>query len=282
MSSLEKLYQSPLGTGKEFAVVVGGATGTVPSALRPKQTAAAHDLTFMQVKASVPVYAVCRTEAGCLSIHATDRGTTGTRVYFLPWSGQQIYRIRPTAGNTPGVNGNLFFTPNLDGCMITVEGTQQNPTIYHSNASDDLPANEQAVVDIADNPRIAEHIFRINKMLTDQAVFGGIAPKNQAKIPQNPLKTAHFDLLSYALQKPDIEMNFTNEGDLKDSRQDCYYGSVFGVRKNGEWTFYKQSYRVVLKKWHEMERGLFGWGEPKRVEHQSYTYSVAYIRQFWP
>jgi hypothetical protein len=280
VSSLEKLYQSPLSTAKEFAVAVGGATGTVPGTLRPKPTATAHDLTFMQVKASVPVYAKCQAEAGCLSISATDRGTAGTRVYFLPWAHQEIYRIRPTAGNTPGLNGNLFFTPNLDGCMITVEGTPQNPTIYHSNASGMLTANEQNEVDRASNQHIVENSFRIRKMQTDQAVFGGIASKNPAKNPSNPLKTAHFDLLEYSPQKPEVEITQTAEGDY--SRHDYHYGTVFGVRKDGAWTFYKQIYQVVKKKWRWEERGLLGWGKLESVEREHYTYSVASIKQFWP
>ena len=130
MSSLEKLYQSPLETAGEFAVVVSGAAGAV----RQKPTHVPHDLTLMQVHASTPVYAKCTAETGCLSIEATNLGTGDTRIYFLPWSQTSIYRIRPKAGNTPGLNGNLFLTPNLDGCMVTVEGTPQNPTIYHANS----------------------------------------------------------------------------------------------------------------------------------------------------
>lgn len=40
----------------------------------------------MQVYASWPVYAKRKAKAGYLRIEATDHGTDGTRVYFLPWS----------------------------------------------------------------------------------------------------------------------------------------------------------------------------------------------------
>lgn len=44
MRSLEKLYQAPLETAREFAVVVSGAAGEA----RQKPTPAPQDLTFMQ------------------------------------------------------------------------------------------------------------------------------------------------------------------------------------------------------------------------------------------
>ena len=281
MSSLQNLYQSPLETAGEFAVVVAGNIGSV----REKQTATPHDLTFMQVKASVPVYAMCTAEAGCLSITAATHGLVGTQVYFLPWAKKSIYRIRPKAGNTPGLAGNLFFTPNLDGCMITVEGTSQNPTIYHSNAANaPRTPEEQDIFNASSNDArsafLAENMIKIDKMQTNQAVFSAIPPKNPP-LMMNPQTTAHLNLLQYAPQQPVQERAPTARNNL-DSYYDFNYGSVFGVRKNGEWTFYKQSYRLILKKWHEIDKGLFGWSEPKVVRREHCTYSVTSIEKLWP
>jgi len=278
VSSLEKLYQSPLATAGEFAVVVSGAAGEA----RQKRTLAPQDLTFMQVHASTPVYANCTTETGCMSIEATNVGDGNTRIYFLPWSMGCIYRVRPKAGNTVGVNGNLFFTPNLDGCMVTVEGSPQNPTVYHANAANaPLTLNERqllARVSGKSNEGFVENVIKIDKMKTKQADFSAIPPKNPPPVV-NPPSKAHFDLLEYDRGST---TQFTPNKFGPDMTQSLHYGTVFGVRKNGAWTFYKQSYRIVRRKWYAEDRGFFGLSTPKVVEHESCTYNVASIQKLWP
>jgi hypothetical protein len=290
VSSLQKLYESPLETAKEYAVVVSGAISDV----REKHTDASHDLTFMQVYASRPVYAKCKAKAGYLRIEATDHGTDGTRVYFLPWSIGSIYRIRPKFGDTPGLNENLFFTPNLDGCMVTVEGTQQNPTIYHANAKNPtLNRFEKALLkDVAQKRKegnVGEHdegkvenMIKIGKMKADQVVFSKILPKKPSPPVLNPPAKAHFDLLEYDLGSK--EEYSTTKLEIKGMRPleglptksiDVHCGAVFGVRKDGAWTFYKQSYRLVTSTTWKGDTG-----QPMSVE--ACTYSVAKIDQFWP
>jgi hypothetical protein len=281
VSSLKNLYQSPLETAKQYAVVVAGNINST----REKLTATPHDLKFMQVKASVPAYAICTAEDGCLSIQASNQGLAGTQVYFLPWSRGHIYRIRPKAGNTPGFNGNLLFTPNLDGCMITVEGTPQNPTVYHSNAANTrFTPQEQAIHNASRHDErsalLAENMIKIDKMHTNRTIFGAIPPKNPPLLV-NPKKAAHLDLLEYAPQTPVQEYAPNARNNLR-SYFDLTFGSVFGVRKNGEWTFYKQSYRVVIKKWREIDKGFLGLGEPREVLREHTTYSVSSIQQLWP
>jgi len=279
VSSLEKLYQSPLQTAGEFAVVVSGAIADV----RQKPPGNPQDLTFMQVRASTPVYAKCKAEAGCLEIEAVNLGAGNTRIYFLPWAKTSIHRVRPKAGNTPGLNGNLFFTPNLDGCMVTVEGTPENPTVYHANAADaPLTPDEQQVLETAmgtSNEGLIENLIKIKKMKTGLAAFSAIPPKNPPPM-LNLLDKAHFDLLEYDLGST---TKFTpNAFKLQDMTQSLHYGTVFGVRKNGAWTFYKQSYRIVRRKWYAQDRGFLGLGKPQLVEREACKYNVASIRQFWP
>lgn len=279
MSSLEKLYQSPLQTAGEFAVVVSGAAADV----RQKPSGSPQDLTFMQVRASTPVYAKCKAEAGCLEIEAVNLGAGNTRIYFLPWSRTSIHRIRPKAESTPGLNGNLLFTPNLDGCMVTVEGTPENPTVYHANAADaPLTPDEQDLLDEAagaSNEGFIENVFKIDKMKTGLAAFSAIPPKNPPPV-LNPPNKASFDLLEYDRGST---TEFTpNAFKLRDMTQRLHYGTVFGVRKNGAWVFYKQSYRIVRKKWYEEDRGFLGLGKPKPVERETCKYKVASIRKLWP
>lgn len=282
MSSLEKLYQSPLGTAGEFAVVVSGAVG----AARPKLTHAPHNLTLMQVYAGRPVYAKCTAEAGCLTIEATDQSTDGTRVYFLPWSIGSIYRIRPKVEDTVELNGNLFFTPNLDGCMVTVEGTPQNPTIYHANSKN--PAlnffEKELLKEVqgTENEGKVENMIKIGKMKADQFAFSKILPKKPTTPVLDPPPKAHFDLLEYdpgsktELSTTQLEIKgmspFTG---LPVRSEYLYFGTVFGVRKNAAWTFYKQSYRLERNTFWKEERSM-----PVPVE--TCKYSVAKIERFWP
>lgn len=282
MSSLENLYQLPLETAKQYAVVVSGAI----RAVREKHDHPPHDLTFMQVYASRPVYAKYTAEAGCLSIEATDLGTAGTRVYFLPWSIGSIYRIRPKVEDTVGLNGNLFFTPNLDGCMVTVEGTQENPTIYHANAKNPTLnyIEEEFLKDMRGHPHegLMENKIKILKMKADQVAFSKILPKKPTPTVLHPPAKAHFDLLEYDLgSKSELS---TTQLEIKGmspftglpvTNEDLYFGTVFGVRKNGAWTFYKQSYRLERRKSWKEDKGM-----PVPVE--TCKYSVARIEQLWP
>jgi hypothetical protein len=279
VSSLEKLYQSPLATAGEFAVVVSGDAG----ASRQKLAHGPQDLTFMQVYASTPVYAKCTADNGCLSVEAANLGTGGTRIYFLPWSRTSIYRIRPKAGNTLGLSGNLFFTPNLDGCMVTVEGTPENPTVYHANAAfAQLTDDEQNLLDRASgasNEDFVDKVIRIGKMKTSQEAFSAIPPKNPPPPVLNPPNKAHFDLLEYD-RGSTAQITPSKFG--QDMTESLHYGTVFGVRKNGAWTFYKQSYRIVKRKWFVEERGFLGMGKPQVVKREECKYNVASIQKLWP
>ena len=280
MSSLQKLYDSPLETAREFAIVVSG-TG---AAIRQKDSTTAHDLAFQQVRASVPVYAKCKAEAGRLAIEATTTGDGNTRIYFVPWARTSIYRVRPKAANTTGVTGNLLFTPNLDGCMVTIEGTADNPTVYHSNAAGaPLSGLERAALVKAQaigEDGTMENLFKISKMKSSLETFIAIPPKNPLPPVVTQPKTGHYDFLEYDKgSKQEMVQNSFGGVDLD---QDVHYGAVFGVRKDGAWTFYKQSFQIVRKERDVQKSKFFGLGTSTIEREKSIKYAVASAEKFWP
>jgi hypothetical protein len=130
MSSLKQLYENPETIASQYAIQINGL-----GAMVRQKTDKISVLTLMQVKASSPVGALCKAEGSRIHVQAVPSAESPARIYFLPWAKGTIYRIRLKPANTEGEKDNLFFTPNLDGCMVSVEGTQDAPVVYHSNAS---------------------------------------------------------------------------------------------------------------------------------------------------
>ena len=282
MSSLEKLYASPLQTAQEFAIVITGLGATV----REKQTDTAHEFALMQVKSGNPVYAKCTPHAGRVHVEATDSALGNTQIYFLPWAKRCIYRVRPKPKNAPGVSENLFFTPNLDGCMVTIDGKLETPTIYHANAAGiQFTGEEEAAMrDVgkhgAEFSGEMENRLKIGRMARNTEVFKTILPKHPPLPSVSPSKTSNFDILAY--DRGSRQITQPNDFDNVDIEQEVYYGAVFGVRKGGTWTFYKQSYRIFRKEWDVMESTFFGFGKPQQVRKKILEYSVVSAQQFWP
>jgi len=277
MSNLAKLYESPLGVARQFALVI---TGTAE--VREKASANAHDLKFMQVRAGTAAYAKCRPEASRLHIEATADAGSNTRIYFLPWSRGSIYRIRPKVGNTVGPDENLFFTPNLDGCLVTVEGSPEAPTIYHSNSAgiQFTQEEEQALGRGPEIRDVMENRLKIFKMASNVGVFSQIPPKTPPVVNTPPKRKKDFDIFEY--DRGSNQQMVLNRFDGIDIDQEVYYGAVFGVRKDGNWTFYKQSFRIVRQERDVEDRGFFGLSKPQIVRRKQLEYTVADAKKFWP
>jgi hypothetical protein len=279
VSSFTKLYASPLAVASEFAIWITGAG----AAVREKQVPGA-TLTLEQVYAGRgAVYAGLTVDKDCLRIEASGAaGSDRPRVYFLPWAKGSICRIRPKMINAAGADGNLLFTPNLDGCMVTVEGPPDAPTVYHANSAAKLSDQAEKILSGIENPFEnygVEQELKISNMSVNFEAFQALAPKH-AQPSQLPVgKAAHFDIREYGkfpIQKVDIN------DELFSMEQDFQYGAVFGVRKNGAWEFYSQSFRVQRRTWDVMESGFFGLGTPKKVRKTFVRHTVLAARKFWP
>lgn len=278
--TFQTLYDEPLNTARQYAMVISGQNAHV------RQKAVANTtLQLMQVYAGEACYATLTPESQRLLIQASNNAGTNTpHVYFLPWARTSIYRIRPKAANTPGFDGNLFFTPNLDGCMVTIDGSADAPTIYHSNSAgmnysrDEDEAMQRQTTQ--EGQFIMEQNLKIRNMALNANKFKTLAAKNPI-VPTTPLKAPKdFDMMEYGgLPKQDLQENKFKNMDLQ---QEFLYGAVFGVRKNGEWVFYKQSFETVRKEWDELETSWVPFSKPTVVRKKILKYRVVSADQFWP
>ena len=280
MPTFQTLYDEPLNTARQYAMVISGQNAHV------RQKAVANTtLQLMQVYAGEACYATLTSESERLLVQASNNAGTNTpHVYFLPWARTSIYRIRPKPSNTAGPDGNLFFTPNLDGCMVTIDGTADAPTIYHSNSAgmhysrDEDEAMDQQTSE--EGKFIMEQNLKIRNMALNVGSFKTLAAKNPV-VPTTPVKPSRdFDMTEYGgLPKQDLKENKFGNMDLQ---QEFLYGAVFGVRKNGEWIFYKQSFETLRKEWDELESSWIPFSTPARVRRKILKYRVVSAEKFWP
>lgn len=278
MSNLAKLYAAPLDVARQFALAITGSGAKV----REKQTDSEHSLNLLQVYASKPIYAKCRVEGSCLHVEATTDAGGNTQVYFLPWAKGSIYRIRPKTSNASGCAGNLFFTPNLDGCLVRIEGTPDAPTIYHANSAG-MQFSEQEELYMKKSPEHAgmiENQLKISNMTSNLKTFQAIPAKNPQVSTSQTAKTKDLDLFEY--DKGSSQEILPGKFDMPEIKQVSYYGAVFGVRTAGNWTFYKQSFRIYRHEWSAEESTYFGFGKPQVVRKKVKEYSVINAAQFWP
>jgi hypothetical protein len=260
---LKDLYDDPLAIAKTYALKIAGKAGVrekrFPSVYveaGPLSYTETLQTTFgqLQVKAGTPVYATGQEDTATSAIINTSLENPGNapRVYYLPWGIKSIYRVTPKAATGESLDGNLFFTANLDGCMVSIMGTCEKPTIYHSNARGlDYDPNLSGLL---------ENLEKIDRMHKGVATFASLPKKgqNQDVATRNP---KHFNFLAYDQGSYQVQVSTV-------LIQNLSYGAVFGVRKQGLWTFYQQSYEVVARK--EMDGGKW------------VRFSVNYARQLWP
>jgi hypothetical protein len=266
---LKDLYDDPLATAKTYALKIAGTADvrekrfSVYVEAGPLSYTETLRTTFnqLQVKAGTPVYATGQEDTakgitGKSAIINTfwkdPPGENATRVYYLPWGIKSIYRVTPKAATGESLDGNLFFTGNLDGCMVSIMGTPKEPTIYHSNAR-----GLKYDPDLSD---FLENLEKIDRMHKGVATFASMPKKgqNQDEATRNP---KHFSFLAYNQGSYQVQLSTV-------LIQNLSYGAVFGVRKQGLWTFFQQSYEVVARK--EMDGGKW------------VRFSVNYARQLWP
>ena len=125
-----------------------------------------------------------------------------------------------------------------------------------------------------------ENRLKIQKMAEDLRVFKKIAPKTPPPPSLSASKSDDFNLLEY--DRGSRQVTKLNEFDNPEIEQESYYGAVFGVRKGGSWTFYKQSFRIYRKEWDILDKGFLGFSKPQVVRKKILEYNVVDIRKFWP
>lgn len=253
-------------------------------------------------------------------------------VYWLPWGANQVYRtaLRPSkkfsdpgksfdyltglvlrsafSGDSRdpaelerdlkiafalgGVDPRLFFTATINGCSVFVEGTEEEPIVYHANAADHLMGFHQIDSGLAFAVLQKE---KIEHMVKQYRKFSGGHPKGprSSLLPPSPTTvTLPTDYLVVGQDKHYmewfkedvrrlVEQYVSEEGSfkismesIKDVKLEEGAGTVFGVRSGGRWKFYYQKLVFVTCFRNE---GVFkpDW---KKKSH----WYVAECEQFWP
>src|SRR5688572_13549258 len=160
-------------------------------------------------------------------------------IYFLPWDegGAMVQLTIPPQGTwTP--DPNLFFTAAINGCSVFIQGTADQPTIYHCGGNtgkgddhaaaarfwrDMVAANKQGSKgDVTAEVNKTHYIKEVGKKTTDRA--------------------AEFEAWLKDNKKQRIEISSV-----------LPWGCVMGIRTNGKWAFYLQEnasivYTTMVKK----------------------------------
>lgn len=213
-------------------------------------------------------------------------GPAGIPFFHLPYNNDQNFRI--TLHDKQGIgNVNLFLTEFVDGCSIYVEGTLQNPTVYHINAK----STERAWSVYSP--------FRITAAIQRQADWYAKYSRMDQRF-QNDATKPHRVLAGVGIRQPtkvenhDYMLDSTEEarvmgqlanfqaqnkiplivGGYNVDRMGLFacQGSVFGERDPGagSWKFYIQK-RVLV--------GYFRNASPVPLGFQ---WLIVSVDQFWP
>lgn len=151
-------------------------------------------------------------------------------VYWLPYQHNKTYRITLKGSKKTGLTANHFFTPNLTGCLVHVDGPPNEPTVYHSNAEKHTTGKSGADAKVLDV---------LHKIQTMQA-------RIRAATTREPVGA--LNMTAYAPHSLSDEMLMSEAERLGKERSASFAtmsqaATVFGVRDadSGNWTFYYQS-----------------------------------------
>ena len=170
------------------------------------------------------------------------KDTTWVPVYYLPWDeGGAIVHLTIPKKGTIGpdshiLDPDIFFTAAINGCSIFVQGTPENPTVYHAGGDtgrgDDMARGagfwRDVLTRFADTSK-GSFQAEINKMdyIKTPGQVGG----------DGKLTTAHANEYEKWLKdkyKKTLDVKFVSP-----------WGAVMGYRTDGKWKFYLQENATI-------------------------------------
>jgi hypothetical protein len=197
----------------------------------------------------------------------------------------------------------VFFTSAVNGCTVTVRGSREEPTVYHGNAvkladahgykspcelaglrGDEVGANNLITIKVQDMQRMLA-AFEVADPKADR--LGGAHTPAAGKM----VTQSEYQMLAYptgevapsqrAAARQMIKTVAKDERvNKKTVRVASSLGTVFGIRRAGQWTFY---YQKLVK--FEFLHDVAPWN--KKADWQKNparpsTFRLVEFGEFWP
>ena len=239
-------------------------------------------------------------------------------IYYLPWAENQCLRTvlrknrdqslrgaKTAIAQNPANNAampaqdtndpDIFFTAGVNGCMVVVEGTREEPVVYHCNAKATAGSPLKAAIDDKDATLAQNRIDqKVQWMSTRMDEMSTASPKNPKGLAQTAATRKGALQSDYQLLAIDNKVGAGQEQQWKSIQSNIArtigiqrqsdkqvrvassLGTIFGARRNGVWTFYFQKL-VCYEIWKKKGVIFTKW-----VMDQNNLWYVADCREFWP
>lgn len=205
--------------------------------------------------------------------------------YFLPYNADEAYRITlkdkraPTDIPAGKAQVNYFFTEQLDGCSIVVEGDPKAPTVYHLNAKGHGSFTGKYKKDLkirAGKEDLMKNMYANTPAPKSvrQGVGRGVVPNATTLMPSDYMGFDPKTLKS-------VSNDFKDQFGLEDRRVVTdTKATVFGIRDTAtlDWSFYCQ---VKMCFMYEKctEKHMFG---PDHWVAEGHFWAPVLLEQFYP
>lgn len=220
-------------------------------------------------------------------------------VYYLPWAENETARMKlKPSPNHPARDGrgriidpDVFVTAAVQGCSVFIDGTQEQPLIYHINA-----AGTGGPVFEAGTDALARQSARakIDEMRNRHERAQRLFPKdrrnrNPRHAPKRYSAEAHMTNYMGAFVTPTGRGELTARHDTASiwnlwgllgggHTETIQAGSIFGIRRNGKWVFFRQTRTRITYDVLEPNDAPYG---PPVVRRESKWLATQCV-QFWP
>jgi hypothetical protein len=212
-------------------------------------------------------------------------------------------------------NVTFFLTDCVDGCSVYVEGTPQNPTVYHINASMTLPPGVNTFPPATASWAKRERCWKLkwqkmdDRFKTQGTVVKALGwPGRTAPYP-NVQPSSKVESRDYMFLKRSDEVAFEGmlaqlqlqvtvpnqvNGQNVDGMTVVFtQGTIFGIRRNGNWSFWVQK-KVLVQYFHhaiiahgnrtvgQKVTRVFTGNRPYNSVLLGSQWLVRSLDQFWP
>jgi hypothetical protein len=198
-------------------------------------------------------------------------------IYYLPWASNKMLRMtipKKGAGGATLADPDIFFTAGINGCSVFIEGSRDNPTIYHAGTEDKMGG--------INSGKYWRDLYREYSATAASEPKGaktyGEVKKNQYIVGEGKESDPKY--------KDTTRTGVDYEGWIKSNQKDIDvtivqpWGCVFGLRTGSDWTFYLQK-NAVVKYYAFKKSGLFGTGDRKRSgKEQTYNLPMQVLQVF--